>query len=45
MLAPEPHAEGKRKVAIACQGGHAAFEVGVLSEILEDIQRNRSASS
>jgi len=32
------------KVAIACQGGgtHAAFEVGVLSEILKDIhERNR----
>ncbi len=32
------------KVAVACQGGgtHAAFEVGVLSEILKDIQeRNR----
>jgi NTE family protein len=32
------------KVAIACQGGgtHAAFEVGVLTEILKDIQeRNR----
>jgi len=41
-LAPEPPVEGKRKVAIACQGGgiHAAFEVGVLSELLDDIQRN-----
>jgi len=32
------------KVAIACQGGgtHAAFEAGVLSEILKDIhERNR----
>ncbi len=32
------------KVAVACQGGgtHAAFEVGVLTEILKDIQeRNR----
>jgi NTE family protein len=30
----------KLKVAIACQGGgmHASFEVGVLSEILKDIQ-------
>ena len=32
------------KIAVACQGGgtHAAFEVGVLTEILKDIQeRNR----
>ena len=32
------------KVAIACQGGgtHAAFEVGVLTEVLKDIEaRNR----
>ena len=32
------------KVAVACQGGgmHAAFEVGVLTEILKDIRdKNR----
>ena len=31
----------RKKVAVACQGGgiHAAFEVGVLTEILTDIQR------
>jgi NTE family protein len=31
------------KVAIGCQGGgmHAAFEVGVLTEILADVKRNR----
>ena len=37
-------ADAVPKVAIACQGGgtHAAFEVGVLSEILKDIHdRNR----
>jgi NTE family protein len=30
----------KKKVAVACQGGgtHAAFEVGVLSEILKDLE-------
>jgi NTE family protein len=34
----------KKKVAVGCQGGgiHAAFEMGVLTEILEDIEkRNR----
>ena len=33
------------KVAIACQGGgiHAAFEVGVLVEILENIQQQKIA--
>ena len=37
-------ADAVPKVVIACQGGgmHAAFEVGVLSEILKDIhERNR----
>ena len=31
----------RKKVAVACQGGgiHAAFGVGVLTEILTDIQR------
>ena len=32
--------DGPKKVAIGCQGGgmHAAFEVGVLTEILKDIR-------
>jgi NTE family protein len=31
------------KVAVACQGGgmHAAFEIGVLTEILEDVKQKR----
>jgi NTE family protein len=31
------------KVAVACQGGgmHAAFEVGVLTEILNDVEKNK----
>lgn len=31
------------KVAVACQGGgtHGAFEVGVLSEILKDMETRR----
>lgn len=35
--------EGPTRVAIACQGGgiHAAFEVGVLTEILKDMRDNR----
>ena len=35
--------EGSKKVAIGCQGGgmHAAFEVGVLTEILEDMRDNK----
>ena len=30
-----------RTVVVACQGGgiHAAFEVGVLTEILKDVER------
>jgi len=33
----------RKKVAVACQGGgmHAAFEVGVLTEILKDCEKNR----
>jgi NTE family protein len=36
----EPKAEEIRKVAVGCQGGgiHAAFEVGVLTEILKYIR-------
>ena len=32
-----------KKVAVACQGGgmHAAFEVGVLTEILEDVKAGK----
>ena len=32
-----------RTVVVACQGGgiHAAFEVGVLTEILKDVERGR----
>jgi NTE family protein len=35
--------DGPKKVAIGCQGGgmHAAFEVGVLTEILKDIRDNK----
>ena len=42
-----PRKQGKeaepKRVAIACQGGgiHAAFEVGVLTEILKDIQEKK----
>jgi NTE family protein len=37
----EPKPYEKKKVAIACQGGgiHASFAVGVLCEILTDIQK------
>jgi NTE family protein len=33
----------KTKVAVACQGGgmHAAFAVGVLTEILKDVDKKR----
>ena len=33
----------RKKVVVGCQGGgaHAAFEVGVLTEILKDIQQNK----
>jgi predicted acylesterase/phospholipase RssA len=36
--------DGPKKVAIGCQGGgmHAAFEVGVLIEILKDIRENET---
>ena len=32
-----------KKVAVGCQGGgmHAAFEVGVLTEILEDVKAGK----
>jgi len=35
----DPRQQAKKKVAVACQGGgmHAAFEVGVLTKILEDV--------
>jgi uncharacterized protein YjiS (DUF1127 family) len=38
----QPKAQGKKKVAVACQGGgiHTSFAVGVLTEILRDIQQN-----
>src|SRR6266702_55780 len=43
--APESQRERRAtpKGSIGCQGGgmHAAFEVGVLTEILEDVKRNR----
>jgi NTE family protein len=37
----EPKPYEKKKVAVACQGGgiHASFAVGVLSEMLRDIQK------
>jgi NTE family protein len=40
---PGKAASGLPRVAVACQGGgvHAAFEVGVLLEILEDMKQNR----
>jgi NTE family protein len=41
---PERGADkGLRKVAVGCQGGgmHAAFEVGVLTEILKDVEQKR----
>jgi len=38
----QPKAQGRKKVAVACQGGgiHTSFAVGVLTEILRDIQQN-----
>jgi NTE family protein len=38
-----PAKGAKPKVAVGCQGGgmHAAFEVGVLTEILKDVGQNR----
>ena len=38
----QPKDQGRKKVAVACQGGgiHASFAVGVLTEILRDIQQN-----
>ena len=35
------------KIAVGCQGGgmHAAFEVGVLTEILKDCEKRRSSNS
>jgi predicted acylesterase/phospholipase RssA len=38
----QPKAQGRKKVAVACQGGgiHTSFAVGVLTEILKDIQQN-----
>ena len=40
---PSSKGDRKPKVAVACQGGgmHAAFEVGVLTEILKDVERDR----
>jgi len=37
-------ADGPKKVAVGCQGGgmHAAFEVGVLTEILKNIDEQKS---
>jgi NTE family protein len=38
-----PKGGGLPKVAVACQGGgmHAGFEIGVLTEILEDINERK----
>jgi NTE family protein len=38
----QPKDQERKKVAVACQGGgiHASFAVGVLTEILRDIQQN-----
>ena len=39
----QPKAQGKKKVAVGCQGGgiHASFAVGVLIEILENIDQQK----
>ena len=39
----EPAKRQRTTVAVGCQGGgmHAAFEVGVLTEILRDVGQNR----
>jgi NTE family protein len=43
MDKPNADMDKPKKVAVGCQGGgmHAAFEVGVLTEILKDVGQNR----
>jgi NTE family protein len=43
MVKPKADKDKPKKVAVGCQGGgmHAAFEVGVLAKILEDIDQKK----
>ena len=43
MVKPKADKDEPMKVAVGCQGGgmHAAFEVGVLSEILKDVEQKK----